>query len=538
MRGSRLSRFTSGMLGVLVFFGSAVAAIGQRAPIPSPLPAAPPEASDSLNELNAKVRELDAALDEMREEIARSRREAQELGRGLAAAREQLASLKREIAPPAAQGSENSSTQAGSEPTGSGSLNAQMATLDHRVQAIEDDRQLQDAKVDDQYQTKIESGSKYRVRFSGIALLNIFGTRGSVNNLDLPTAAQPRSPLDSSGSFGASVRQSQLGLDVSGPTVGGAKTSGDIQFDFFGGFPNTVDGVTAGLVRLRTARIRFDWSHTSIVAGQDGLFFSPLSPTSFASFAYPALAYAGNLWTWTPQVRIEHSVMLSDNSSVLLQGGILDSLSGEPPGQAAYYRVPQAGERSREPAYAVRLAWSRAAEGRSAAIGAGGYYARQDWGFGRTVDSWVTTADWDLPLGQWLALSGEIYRGRAIGGLGGGTAPSVLFSGVLTDPSTSVLALNSAGGWAQLKWRATEKMELNGVFGEDYPFQSDLGYFRPTQNYLGNSFGRNASGFVNVIYHARSNLLMSIEYRRLWTSQLYRPNATADQVNLGAGVMF
>jgi len=104
-----------------------------------------------------------------------------------------------------------------------------------------------------------------------------------------------------------------------------------VKFDFGGGFPTAPNGAVMGLIRFRTGTIRLDWSNTSIIAGQDFLFFAPLEPTSLAQFAIPALSYAGNLWGWTPQVRIEHRVNFSDHSSLLFAGGILDSLTGDLP---------------------------------------------------------------------------------------------------------------------------------------------------------------------------------------------------------------
>ena len=412
-----------------------------------------------------------------------------------------------------------------------------VTALDSRVATLADDQQLLTAKVEDQYQTKVESGSKYRVRLSGLALLNVFGTRGSVDTLDLPSAAVSRGPLDSLGTFGATVRQSLLGLEVFGPNLAGAKASGDIQFDFFGGFPYTTDGVTAGLVRLRTARISLDWNRTSIIGGQDAPLFSPLSPSSLASIAYPAFSTAGNLWVWTPQIRVEHRAAFSDASSIVLQGGIMDPLTGELPG-FTYFRLPQAGERSGGPAYAARTAWKRTAFDRSLTVGAGAYYARHDWGYHRIVNAWAATADWDLPLGRWFSLSGEFYRGRAIGGLGAASGRSVLFSGPPANTTTSVLGLGSSGGWSQMKFKPLEKMEFNGAFGEDVPFTSELRRFRFSQFYFEPSYGRNASAMFNVIYHARSNLLLSVEYRRLWTSQLKPGKSAADHVNFGAGGLF
>ena len=76
--------------------------------------------------------------------------------------------------------------------------------------------------------------------------------------------------------------------------------------DFFGGLENTYYGVASGIARLRIARLRLDWKNTSIVGGLDTPLFSPLSPTSYLTVAEPALSAAGNMWTWTPQLRVEH----------------------------------------------------------------------------------------------------------------------------------------------------------------------------------------------------------------------------------------
>src|SRR5262249_31227192 len=126
-------------------------------------------------------------------------------------------------------------------------------SLHERVASLEESSQLLSAKVDDQYQTKIDSASKYHVRFSGIVLLNLFSNRGTTDNQDFPSYVTEPTPFDPKGSFGATLRQSELGVEVFGPRMAGAKTSGEVQFDFAGGFPNMPNGANFGLVRLRTA---------------------------------------------------------------------------------------------------------------------------------------------------------------------------------------------------------------------------------------------------------------------------------------------
>jgi len=171
-------------------------------------------------------------------------------------------------------------------------------------------------------------------------------------------------------------------------------------------------------------------------------------------------------------------------------------------------------------------------------LGVGGYYSRQDWGFERRVDAWAGTADWSVPLSQWFALSGEFYRGRALGGLGGGVGRSVLRSGPLTDPTTTVLGLNTTGGWTQLKFRPTEKIEFNTAFGEDNPLAADFNRIPVNQSYLFPTVVRNQSGMVNVIYRPRSNLLFSLEYRRFHTFEMNRSKDNANHINLAVGMLF
>jgi len=318
----------------------------------------------------------------------------------------------------------------------------------------------------------------------------------------------------------------------------GARTSGNVNFDFGGGFPTVDNGVTFGLARLRTAAFHLDWKNTSLIAGQDQLFISPDSPTSFASLIIPPLAYAGNLWTWTPQVRVEHRLPQSNNSAVTLQAALLDPLTGEPP-VFQWYRVPQAGERSRAPAVAGRVAYTHPLFGHPLTIGASGYYSRQNWGFNRDVNAWAGMTDWNLPLAAKFSLSGLFYRGAAIGGLGAAVGRSVLYNGDLENPTTSVIPINTVGGWAQLKFRPGPRIEFNAAFGMDNPFAADLRAFGGNaQTYGDPNLSRNLGGFGNVIYHPRSDLLFSLEYRRLRTFNINDAGYQAGQLNLGMGVLF
>ncbi len=547
MRGERCGKLILKVFlaaSLLCFSSPFVQAQEGRREAPSSPP--PPESetaaevrvlSDMIHDLQGQVQSLNSQLGDLRAQQQRTSEEALSLRHELDLAKAQMFPSSMESA---GQYSTPGSVPINAPPGAASTLAApQGATEAERISKLEENQDVIDAKVNDQYQTKVESGSKYRVRLSGIVLLNLYDNRGLVDNQDFPEVAQPPgdNPLFvSPSSFGATMRQSQIKLQAFGPDLGGARTSADVEFDFAGGFPDVWNGVATGIVRMRTATMRLDWTNTSIIAGQDHLFFAPLSPTSLATLATPALSYAGNLWAWTPQVRVEHRFHLSDASNVTLEAGILDSLTGDLP-ELGTDRLPSWGEESGQPAYAARISWSHRAFGQDFTVGAGGYYARQDWGFGRNVDGWAATTDVTLPLGKRFEFSGEFYRGRAVSGLGGGIGQSVLLNGSFIASATTFRALDSMGGWAQLKFKPKSNFEINAALGLDNPFAGELRAYKLNAIYP-DIFVRNLSPFINFIYQVRSDILFSTEYRHLQTSVLDAGSNSANHMDLSLGYIF
>ena len=514
--------------------------------------------ADSLGELRQQVLELNAEVRALREEQKGAQAEALALRSALADAMQRLGPQSyagspqpdstRQVASQA-QASKADSLRSGTPYSTSRSFDGFDQTsapqaipqpsqsIEDRLSRLQEGEEVTAANVRELSQTKVESGSKYRLRLSGIVLLNMFENRGTVDNLDIPEVALPRPAINSSGAFGGTLRQSQIELEGFGPDIAGAHVSANITFDFAGGLIATQNGATKALVRLRTGTIRMDWTNTSIIAGQDALFFVPLSPSSMAELAVPALSYAGDLWNWSPQIRVEHRIRFSDATHLLLQGGILDSLSGDVP-TAGYERTPSWGERSGLPAFAGRVAWSHPAWGQDFTLGTGVYYAHQYWGFDRTVDAWATTIDMDLPLGKVFDLSAAFYRGRSVGGLGGGVGQSILTNGSFGNSFTAIRGLDSLGGWGQLKLKLRTNFEVNGALGVDNPFTDELRKFPGSPSYYGLLILRNVSPLVNFIYQPRSDVLFSAEYRHLQTYTVSSAAQKASLVNLSLGYTF
>jgi len=468
------------------------------ATVSSPLgaqPAAPlaavPQPEFASAELAAELRRLQQAIDALQVQLTESKRETADVQQALLALREQL----------------------------------------------EEERALLAAQVSSLEQTKVESGSKYRARLFGMALMQLVSTRGAVDNIDLPTLAVESTPGDSGGNISAAVRQSYIGIAVFGPRVRGVETSGDLRLDFFGGFPAANDGLSAPGVRLRTMQIAAEGTRLSLRAGQEAPFFSPLSPSSIASSAYPAMSSSGNIWAWTPQVYLERRFERSGNTTLSVRAGVLDALTGELPA-GEYSRLATAGERARMPASAVRVGARRGTAERALSAGASGYYSRQNWGFDRVVNAWALTTDWELPLSNAFRLSGEAYAGRAIGGLGGGAHSSVLFDGAPGEAASTVHPLDSLGGWAQVKVKHSPRVETNMAFGIDRSKPKAFDGFLQPPSDEAPSATRNGSGLLNVIYQLRSNLFLTAEYRRLWTRRFDGRNWLADHLNFGGAIVF
>lgn len=534
---------------VLVLVGlSASPRLSAQAASPAPAPAEQQTNADATRELLQAVRELKAEVGQLNTRLeqvsaaeAKSEAENQRLQEELAAVTQRIQSLEAPakstaLTPISYQPPRPAPPQASPVTVDPGQA-GHHESIEDQLARLEEKTDLLDAKVADQYQTKVESGSKYRLRLSGIFLLNLYGNTGSVDNQDFPEIAEETEPGVSDRAFGGSLRQSQINLEGFGPDLAGAHTSANLSVDFAGNLLEESNGAWMGGVRLRTGVFRMDWANTSLVAGQDALFFVPLSPTSLASLAVPAMSYSGNLWGWTPQVRVEHRFALAGDSQVTVAAGILDQLTGDTP-SPGQERDPSWGEQSGQPGYAAHIGWSKKTANGIWGIGAGGYYGRQYWGFNRGVDGWAGTVDLRVPLNRYFEFSAAYYRGRSVGGFGGGVGQTVLFNGDPGLASTSVYGLNSQGGWAQLTFKPRQDFSLNAAFGQDNPFASQLRLYPVVPSEYEEPLLKNQSWFVNGIYQLRSNILFSVEFRRYATNDLGPDRYFANSANLSLGYLF
>jgi hypothetical protein len=489
---------------------------------------APSAAAENPRGLDDKIERLTRSLQQTQTELARSRTEIEQLRTTLEQVLKRMDNVA--AAMPAAGGTAANANAAPVEPEGAPKT----------AQISQDDWDLLNARVEEQRQTKVESGSKFKLRLSGLALFNAFDVSGHVDNLDVPAIALPRRPGYSEGGGGASARQSIIGLTGFGPVIFGARTSADLQMGFYGGLPSGYTATSSGIANLRLARLRFDWENTSVVAGLDYPFFSPNLPTTYMSVAVPGLASAGNLWTWTPTLHVEQRFS-GALSPLRVEVGVLDPSSNISYATNTNLRMANAAETSRIPTYAARVSVHKKSEDRPMSFGVSGVYSPQEFYGGYQLAGWAGIADWRFSLLPRTEVTGQFFTGRGIDGFGGVPEnPYPLQNPLFYNAITARLLADVGviGGWSQFKFKWNAQNEFNVAAGTGGRNSAGL------RGAIGSSFpallipARNEMIFANYIFRPRSDLLFSAEYRRLRTYEVSGSPDNAGQFGLAVGFLF
>lgn len=497
------------------------------------------------NGLNAQTADPKVFADQiakLNEAMARTQAQLEESQRELNDMQAEVATLRSMLEKSGGQ-------EAKSEASDPSTAKTDSAALQTAIHELRERQEMAETQIATHEQSKVESESKYPVKVTGLVLMN-----GFVNTRAVDSVATPSVALAGSGSSGATVRQTIIGVDARGPHVLGAQSYADLRVDFDGLPSNTIAvgnysgyySAAASLLRLRTAHAGLQWQRSNLVFSLDRSILSPDSPTSLTAVAIPSLAWSGNLWTWNPQVVATYNFDLSSTRRIALQGALTD-IGDAPLAPPAFASLsvlapPSTAEQSRWPGLEARVALLGVPASPSRAgdhLGVGGLFEPHESAFlSRRFDSWAVTLDAGRSMPKGLELDGNFYRGQGLGGLGAGAYKDIVFKPDLDGTGYYSQVLDDVGGWAQMKERFSQRLQLNAAFGIDNVFAGELrGYYFPSGTIYQN-LAKNRTYTGNVIFNPTAYLMFSVEYRHLASTPVVGSTATSDVIGLAAGYRF
>jgi hypothetical protein len=369
---------------------------------------------------------------------------------------------------------------------------------------------VNEARTAEQAQTKVEASQKFPIAISGMLLFNAFSNSRTAKNPDSTYEL-----LSGASKAGATVAQSILGLSFQGPALpGGGRINGSLNMDFNGG--TTSAGQSEGhVLRIREADLSFDWRDRSISVGQYKPLIAPLTPQSLAEVAVPALAGAGNLWLWLPQVRYEERIHWDSNSGIKLQAALLQT-NEQYATVPAEYSTSLAGAR---PALEGRAAfWHKFDDTRRFEV-ASGFHISSTHVAGSSVASHIASLDWSFtPLSK-LQISGTFYHGQNVAPLGS------LGNGFTIGLDDVVRPVHTSGGWAQVSLPVTKRLTFNVFAGLE-------------DDERGSGVVRNWTYASNAMYHLGPNVVLSAEALQLRAKYSQGSHLVVDHYDLGVAYLF
>jgi hypothetical protein len=378
--------------------------------------------------------------------------------------------------------------------------------------SVDERLSVEEHRTAEQAQTKVEAAHKFPIQLDGMLLFNAFGN----SSRSAAEYSDNYNLLTGPSAFGATVRQTLLGLDFQGPHLPGDGTiNGFVSMDFYGG---TSDPEYTRF-RIRRAGVSFDWKNRSFFVGQDKPLISPYQPDSLAEVGIPPLAGAGNLWLWLPQARYEERFHLGTGTGFTAQMALMqtgESYAAVPPSLA--YTLEQA-----RPALEGRFAfWHKFDDTRRFEI-APGFHVSSTHVAGSSVGSHIGSLDWLIIPASHLQLSGIIFSGQNVANLG------ALGNGFAITPSGDPRPVHSTGGWAQLAVPITSRLTFNVFSGVEDDHNSYLSAVSTVHNWTYAS---------NFMYHLGPNVIVSLEALQMRTRTVSGVDALQNHYDLAIGYLF
>jgi hypothetical protein len=386
------------------------------------------------------------------------------------------------------------------------SANAASPTVDERLA-------IQDSRIEEQAQTKVEASQKFPISLTGMVLFNSYLNSRQGGGAEYPTAAALTSGPEAAG---ATLRQTIIGLTYHGPqTFLGGTVHASLYMDFFTG------GVSFNsTLRLRTASVNLDWKTRSVMVGVDKPIFNPREPSSLAQVGVSPLTGAGNLWLWLPQARVEQDFALNASTGVRAVTGVVETHETSP-----YNTTPTpVNVTSARPGIEGRYEFYHKFDDDRRLEFATGFHVSTTHAGGFSIPSEVLSFDWLYKPDKRVELTGVFFTGQNVSSLGTG----VINEGYAVY-GNSALAVTSRGGWSQFTVHTTRRLDLHLFSGLQYYESAALD---------GGDASRNLQYGANLFYHIAPNVIFGPEISQFRTLYLVNGIRLTNHYDLALGYLF
>ncbi|MEZ5404135.1 MAG: hypothetical protein R2729_30930 [Bryobacteraceae bacterium] len=379
------------------------------------------------------------------------------------------------------------------------------------VQELDERLSIQERRVDEHAQTKVEAVQRYPVKITGMLLANLYRNGPFAGGNDQPTRAVPAAGRRTGG---ITFRQTILGARyLGGKTVAGGQVKGSVFFDFFEG---TTESTNFYPVRVRTASIELEWASRTLAFVQDKPLFSPRDPSSLAFQGVSPLTSAGNLWRWQPQLRFEQRWGSADSTLARAQVALIQT------SEDSGFNLPARFSFSRrQPGLEGRFELGRAWDGGAVQV-APGFHLSESRIDGFGVRSNLVSVDWLFRPASVVELTGLFWKGQNVHHFGSLRQSFRLENG---RPE----AVRSQGGWGQAAFPVTSWLTFNVFGGAHDDRDSDL---------AAGGVGLNRTGAANIQWRLAPNVIVSLEALQTRTEILGQGTRKNNRYDLGIAYLF
>ncbi len=269
---------------------------------------------------------------------------------------------------------------------------------------------IQDSRIEEQAQTKVEASEKFPISLTGMALFNV------VSQL----AAGRRRRISHSGSADLRPRDRgrYLAADRDWPRITTARRRFSAERFTARSIWTSSPAASTSTLPFACAReaINLDWKTRSIMVGIDKPIFNPREPSSLAQVGISPLTGAGNLWLWIPQARVEQDFAFNGSTGLRARTGVVETHEASPYNTSATSVTVAAARPGIEGRYEF---YHKFDEDRRIEI-ATGFHASTTHAGGFSIPSRVLSFDWLFKPDKRVELTGVFFTGQNVANLGTG----------------------------------------------------------------------------------------------------------------------